>query len=295
MLKIGEFSRLSQVTVKTLHHYDDIGLLKPSHVDRFTKHRYYALEQLPHVHRIMTLKELGLSLEQISKMVDSELSIEHLRGMLALKEAEVQQGIDEEQTRLKRIRFHIRQIDLEAEMSNLDIVIKKVDPVRALTMRLQGKTQAEILHYGGSAMPVFLESGLVEMGGMPTVQGKYIFQIVYAKEVSQTNLDIELVLPVSDSWKDDLSIPNAGTWILREVDGIEQAATYIYNGTPITLANPLYINENLVDLERWVVANGYKLSNEVRTVTLRMPAQLPQDKFDYDQWVGEIQHSLEKA
>ena len=68
MLKIGEFSQLSQVTVKTLHHYDEIGLLKPAHIDRFTNYRYYTVEQLPRIHRIMALKELGLSLEQIGLM-----------------------------------------------------------------------------------------------------------------------------------------------------------------------------------------------------------------------------------
>ena len=47
MLKIGEFSRLSQVTVKTLRYYDEIGLLKPSEIDRFTDYRYYSLDQLP--------------------------------------------------------------------------------------------------------------------------------------------------------------------------------------------------------------------------------------------------------
>ncbi|MEJ2047981.1 MAG: MerR family DNA-binding transcriptional regulator, partial [Dehalococcoidia bacterium] len=47
MLKIGDFSRLSRVTVKALRYYDEIGLLKPVEVDRFTGYRYYSLDQLP--------------------------------------------------------------------------------------------------------------------------------------------------------------------------------------------------------------------------------------------------------
>ena len=65
MFKIGEFSKLSRVSVKALRHYDDMGLLRPAQVDRFTSYRYYALEQLPRLHRILGLKELGFSLEQI--------------------------------------------------------------------------------------------------------------------------------------------------------------------------------------------------------------------------------------
>lgn len=66
MIKIGEFSQLSQVTVKTLHHDDEMGLLKPAHIDAFTNYRYYTVEQLPRINRIMALKELGLTLEQIA-------------------------------------------------------------------------------------------------------------------------------------------------------------------------------------------------------------------------------------
>jgi DNA-binding transcriptional MerR regulator len=139
MFRIGEFSRLSQVTVKTLRYYDEIDLLKPAQVDKFTYHRFYTLEQLPHIHRIMVLKELGLSLEQIARMVEGDLPTDHLRGMLALREAEAQQQFAEIQAQLARIRFHIRQIDMEADMSQLDIRIKQVEPVRALTIRFLAK------------------------------------------------------------------------------------------------------------------------------------------------------------
>ena len=69
MLKIGYFARISQVTVKTLHHYDRIGLLKPAHVDPFTSYRYYTIDQLGQLNRILALKDLGLSLEQIAQLL----------------------------------------------------------------------------------------------------------------------------------------------------------------------------------------------------------------------------------
>ena len=47
MLKIGEFSKLSRVSVRMLRHYDEIGLLKPAEIDRFTDYRYYREDQLP--------------------------------------------------------------------------------------------------------------------------------------------------------------------------------------------------------------------------------------------------------
>jgi len=64
MLKIGEFSKLAQVSVKTLRYYDELGLLRPDWVDRYTGYRFYALQQLPRLNRILALRELGFSLAQ---------------------------------------------------------------------------------------------------------------------------------------------------------------------------------------------------------------------------------------
>lgn len=69
MFKIGDFSRFSRVSVKTLRYYDEVGLLKPAKVDRFTGYRYYSAEQLPRLNRILALKDLGLPLEEVSPYV----------------------------------------------------------------------------------------------------------------------------------------------------------------------------------------------------------------------------------
>jgi hypothetical protein len=64
MLKIGDFSRLSQVSVKTLRYYDEVALLKPTQVDEVSGYRYYSMAQLRQLHRILALRDLGFSLDQ---------------------------------------------------------------------------------------------------------------------------------------------------------------------------------------------------------------------------------------
>ena len=83
MLKIGEFAWLGQVTVETLRHYDRLGLLKPEQLDPFTGYRYYALEQLPRLNRILALKDLGLSLEEITRMLARPVKPDEIRSILA--------------------------------------------------------------------------------------------------------------------------------------------------------------------------------------------------------------------
>ncbi|MCA9971180.1 MAG: MerR family transcriptional regulator, partial [Anaerolineales bacterium] len=93
MFKIGDFSKLGQVSTRMLRHYDNLGLLVPDHVDEWTGYRYYSLQQLARLHRIVALKEMGLSLQQIAMLQGAAdtLPTAPLRGMLALKRAKLAQ------------------------------------------------------------------------------------------------------------------------------------------------------------------------------------------------------------
>ena len=104
MFKISDFSKLSRVSAKALRYYDELGLLEPAQIDRFTGYRYYSIDQLPRLNRTLrvALKDLGLALEQIARLLDKELPPDQLRGMLMLKQAELQQQADELQERLVR-------------------------------------------------------------------------------------------------------------------------------------------------------------------------------------------------
>jgi DNA-binding transcriptional MerR regulator len=128
MLKIGDFSRLCRVPVSALRYYADLGLLRPVLVDQQTGYRYYSVQQLPRVHRMLALRDLGLSLEQIGTVLDENLSAEEIRGMLRLRQAELRQQIEEEQARLARVEARLRQIEQEGSMSGYDIVVKEIGP-----------------------------------------------------------------------------------------------------------------------------------------------------------------------
>ena len=89
MLRIGDFSQLAQITVRTLRLYDEMGLLKPAHTDQFTEYRYYSVEQLPRLNRILALKDLGLSLDQIKRVVVEDVPLADLQAMLARRQTEI--------------------------------------------------------------------------------------------------------------------------------------------------------------------------------------------------------------
>ncbi|CAA9454595.1 MAG: Transcriptional regulator, MerR family, partial [uncultured Rubrobacteraceae bacterium] len=135
MLKIGDFSQLGQVSVRTLHHYDERGLLKPARIDDWTGYRFYSVEQLPRLNRILALKALGFSLDQIGRLVDDDVPAEQLRGMLALKQAEIERQLTEGRTRLLRVEARLKQIEQEGEPSPYEIVLKRTAPLTVASAR----------------------------------------------------------------------------------------------------------------------------------------------------------------
>jgi DNA-binding transcriptional MerR regulator len=127
MLKIGEFSKIAQVSIKALRHYDRLGLLKPAHIDRYSGYRYYELSQLVTLNRILALKDLDFSLDQIKELLKVDLSREVLQKLLHKKAAELQQRILDEHARLIRVEGRLAQLQDNIE-SQLNPVVLKSSP-----------------------------------------------------------------------------------------------------------------------------------------------------------------------
>src|SRR5579862_6502724 len=103
MLRIGQFSKLSRVSIKALRYYDDIGLLKPAYVDRFTGYRYYAADQLSHIRRLLKFKKMGFSLEQIEILLDERLSSAELHQRVSRHRAELAKQLSRGQSQLAEL------------------------------------------------------------------------------------------------------------------------------------------------------------------------------------------------
>jgi DNA-binding transcriptional MerR regulator len=134
VLKIGEFSALAQVSIRTLRHYDEVGLLKPTHVETQTGYRYYSVSQLPRLHRILALRDIGFPLDRIGDTLEEGVSADALRGMLLLRSVEQERQVNEETERLNRLKALIHLIDKEGRMSS-DVIMKEVEPQWIVSLR----------------------------------------------------------------------------------------------------------------------------------------------------------------
>jgi len=135
MFSIGEFARLGTVSVRTLRHYDEIGLLRPARVDPETGYRSYSAGQLAQLNRIIALKDLGFSLEQANHLLCG-ITVAELRGMLTLRRAQLEQELDEYTNRLLGVEARLRYIEREDAMPADDITVKKIPAMGVVSARL---------------------------------------------------------------------------------------------------------------------------------------------------------------
>src|SRR5215210_8612637 len=269
MIRIGDFSKLSRVSVKTLRFYDEMELLKPVDVDRFTGYRYYEFDQLPRLYRILALKDLGFSLEEIGHLLEWNLSAEQMRGMLKLRQAEIRQRVEEEAERLERVELWLREIEQEDSMSKYDVVIKKIEPVKVASVRGVVPTPPDQRSLWDELMG-YLHQKNARMIGPPMA-------LYHDPEFKERDWDIEVVIPLVD---DVVPGPRVQSY---ELPGAEKMACVVHTGPFAT------IGEAYDALAKWldqIVGLG-------RELNLRLPDK-PGDQNDPNT-VNEIQFPVEKA
>jgi DNA-binding transcriptional MerR regulator len=273
MIRIGDFSKLSRVSIKTLRYYDEMGLLKPISVDRFTGYRYYEFDQLLRLYRILALKDLGFSLEEIGHLLEGGLPLEQLRGMLKLRQAEIRQRVAAEAERLERVDRWLNQIEQERSMSKYDVVIKKIEatlvaPIRDVvpTPPDQGALWAELMTY--------LNQQKARMIGPPMA-------LYHDPEFKERDWDIEVCMPIVDEMTPDERLK------VYQLPGFETAACVVHAGPFAT------IGEAYDAIAKWISDNGYQIVGPSRELNLR-PPQPPGNQND-PETLNEIQFPVEKA
>lgn len=134
MFKIGEFSKLTQVSIRMLRYYDDIGLLKPAKVDLFTGYRMYSAEQIPMLQKIILLRDSKFKVSEIKDIVLKNEEI-NITDELERKKIEIKKQIDIEKQRIIKIDNTINEIASNNFNIHCNINFKKVDKILILSLR----------------------------------------------------------------------------------------------------------------------------------------------------------------
>jgi DNA-binding transcriptional MerR regulator len=258
MFRIGEFSRIARVSMRLLRYYDELGLLRPAHTDSSNGYRYYTAAQLAQLNRILVLRDLGFTLEQIEQVVHAGVSPDELRGMLLLRRAEIEQSQAELAQRLRVLESRIAALETEHDGLPDDVVIRAEPERRYLALRTQ---QTSI----GPAIELALEM----QREIPRQLGRNVLgpfiAVSHSLEFEPDDLDLELGYAL-ESEPARLPKLSAGHELeCKTLQGYARVATCVRVGSPAQA----HLTTSRIG--RYLEAAGYRLAGPNRELFLQAP------------------------
>lgn len=267
MYKIGMFSAMNRVTVKTLRYYDEVGLLRPAYIDDNTGYRYYTTDQLPVLHQILALRQMGFSLDEISS-IQNGLSSEKL---MRTKKTELLKMIAENTMKLTQVEHYL---NLEKGDFSMDynIIVKELPEVIVASMR---KVVANYDEFFKIVPPMGVEMGRL---GCVCAVPEYCFNIYHDGEYKEENIDVEVCEAVVEARQESDMVK------FRKIANVLQAACTLHKGPYETLGRAY------AAIVKWIDDNGYEI------------ADLPRESYidgiwnknSAEDWLTEIQFPIKE-
>lgn len=269
-LTIGDFSKYCQVTVKTLRHYEKMGLLVPNEVDEWTRYRYYDLAQMQQMNAILRLRGMGFSLEEIRELLDEGThrpSIPQIEAKILDTEAQIKQ-LEERLDVLRRMGDSIRQI---ADMGKFSI--QTLPSIIVASHRETIKRYRDLTPLCANVI-----GPEIQRIGCKRTQPIYSFSIDYEDEFKEENVDIEYCEQVDEMYE---NTPLIQFRRLREVP----TAVCMKCGGPYGR-----IRENFIELFHYITEHGYRVTGRPRTQYV----EGPWNQKDPSKWLTIIQAPVSK-
>lgn len=271
MFKIGEFSKLTQVSIRMLRYYDETGLLKPAQIDRFTGYRSYSVEQIPVLHRIIFLRDSGFQVSEIAvalKKWDDDFILKELKG----KRKEIQALIDAERERAAKIDAAMQDLGKEQMAIHCSVTLKKIPGHPVLSLR-------EIIP------DYFAEGGLwkalserMEREHIRLPQNTLNFAIYHDIDYKESDVDVEVcaVIPEPAAYRN--------SELFRITEEVESMACFMVYG-PFENIKPAFES-----FAHWLSEHEqYKMAGLNRQICHRGPW----NEEEPDKYLTEIQIPVE--
>jgi DNA-binding transcriptional MerR regulator len=259
MFRIGEFSRIAQVSGRLLRYYDEIGLLSPEFTDPQTGYRYYSAHQLFRLNRILVLKELGLSLEQVARLLGQNTSTDEIRGMLTLRKAQIEQTVQEEMARFRDIEARLQQLETQGHIQERDIVLKSVPAQDYLALR-------EVLPGMGAVRQLVMN--IVDV--VPPAVGKNALGTIaimmkHSPTYEPEALDVEVGYLLTGSVPKRITLSEGRIMATRKLPAVDTMATMVHLG-PVNESHSSY-----GILASWLETNQYLIAGNGREILIQLP------------------------
>lgn len=241
MLKIGDFSKLSRITIRMLRYYDEIDLLKPQAVDEWTGYRYYDEAQLVAANKIQLLKNLGFGLSTVKEVLTHYDDCAGIEKLLKIRQTELVTEEAALRERIKLIDSAIKNLNQEGNFMNYVVNLKTVPALYVASVRkVIARYSAE------SELWSILISEITRQKCKETTPC-YPMSVFHDKEFVESNADVEVRFAVEGKYRD------AGEVKFKRVPAVEVAACTFKGGYEQFGA----VNEAIA---KWANDNGYEFN-----------------------------------
>ena len=264
MFRIGEFSKIAQVSGRLLRYYDGIGLLSPDFIDPQTGYRYYSAHQLPRLNRILVLKELGLSLEQVARLLDQDTSTDEIRGMLTLRKAQIEQSVQEEMTRLHEVEARLEQIDAYGQVLEPNVVLKSIPTQQFLALR-------EVLPGIGARRRLVQSLSTVVPRVVEPHSLGHIAIVTHSPVYDPEALDVEIGYLLIGKAPKSVRLSQKYVLTMRELPAVDTMATFAYEGRISDL------HRGHGTLGTWVEQKNWHIIGIGREILIQLPGSDAED------------------
>lgn len=266
MFKIGDFSTLNRITVKTLRHYDELGLLKPAYTDSASGYRYYSAAQLPRLNKILMFKSIGFSLQEIHNILEHKLTVADMIAQLEHKQAEIITAVQAQQAQISQIQAFIKIISQEVNYMNYDVLLKTIPEMTVASMRatLDSYSEQQTLW---NELEAYLDKEKISR-----TSPEYCFTLYHNPEYREKDIDLEICEEVTELR------PNTEKVIFKKIPTIHNMASVIHKGPYET------IHMAYAALTQWIEGNHYTISGPGRDIYLKGPW----NETNPEEWITEI-------
>lgn len=271
MLKIGDFSKLGQVTIKTLRYWDEIGLLKPDYVNAENGYRYYSIGKLALVHEILSMKGLGLYLEDIRSVLRSGMNRDTLLELLGVRRGELVDDMHLCEERISKIDRMVASVEKEKTMEKVEI--------RELPEVIVASYRTTIPDYNAlfKVVPPMGEK-MIKQGAVCRIP-EYCFNIYHDGEYREKDIDVEICEAVNEARED------GGGIVYKKVDAVPEAAVIMHKGGYDSL------RKSYSEIMTWIEDNGYEIIDHSRESYI----DGIWNRENPDDWRTEIQIPVKKT
>ncbi|MCL1796079.1 MAG: MerR family transcriptional regulator [Clostridia bacterium] len=270
MIRIGDFSKLSRISIRMLRHYDDLGLLKPETVDGVTGYRYYSPAQLQNANRVTALKDMGFSLASIAEIMKQYHDPVALRAFLAVKSEEVKEQERDARNRLMLIETAMKRLRKDIHSMKYDVTQKTMPQRYVASLRKKIPTYQD-------EHTLWEQMGQEAGCALQTDNPCYSLAVFFDEGYKESDVDVEIQIAVQGRYEDTENV------IFKTVGPIDIASA-IYKGSYEQIYE---VNEAVA---AWVSDNGYDYNGPMFNIYHVSPGHDPNP----ENWVTEVCYPIKK-